>query len=260
MIRRKDIQDELLGLAPELAAAPAETPYRVPSEYFSMLPELILQRIRQEPVPFAEDDPTRLSPLLSVTPKSLPFDLPHGYFDTLPQLIMSRIKDAGVTNDPEELETLSPLLSSIGKQMPYSVPAGYFENLAENLKPGARQPAKVVALSARRIFRYAAAAVTIGLIFIAAWFYNRQPAEPSITATSPIGVDSTGQIDIKMESISEQEIASYIDEGSLVYPLDNTFGGDELADIDATVMFEDISDRELEQYLQLNQPQKEKYN
>jgi hypothetical protein len=259
MIRRKDIHDELLDLAPELAAVPAVTPYRVPSEYFEMLPEMIMQHIRQEPVPSANDDPTRLSPLLSVTPKSLPFDLPHGYFDTLPELIMSRIKDAGVTNDPEELETLSPLLSSIGKQMPYSVPAGYFESLAQNMKPAAHQTAKVVALSARRVFRYAAAAVTIGLIFIVAWFYNQQPAESSITATSPIGVDSAGQINIKMESISEQEIASYIEDG-LVYPLDNTFGGDELADIDATVMFEDISDRELEQYLQLNQPQKEKYN
>jgi hypothetical protein len=154
---------------------------------------------------------------------------------------------------------LSPLLSSIGKQMPYSVPAGYFENLAENLKPGTRQPAKVVAMSARRIFRYAAAAVTVGLIFIVAWFYNQQPAEPPVAATSPIGVDSAGQINIKMESISEQEIASYIEEGSL-YPIDNTFGGDELADIDATVMFEDVSDTELEQYLQLNQPLKENYN
>jgi hypothetical protein len=60
--------------------------------------------------------------------------------------------------------------------MPYSVPQGYFEGLVENRT---RPAAKIVSITHRNWFKYAAAAVVTGLIVLSGLIYlTRKTVDP----------------------------------------------------------------------------------
>lgn len=91
------------------------------------------------------------------------YQAPAGYFDGLADEILKRVKALESTTAAEELANLSPLLSRISKEMPYSIAGGYFENLqpvVDTKNSGSK--AKLVSITSRKWWRYAAAAVVIG--------------------------------------------------------------------------------------------------
>jgi len=132
----------------------------------------------------------------------------------------------------------------------FTVPEGYFESFPEQMleKAKAEPSAKIVSMSfAKRIFRYAAAAVVIGIIALGAWIWVKRPG----------GVDnSISQADKdvlqKVQNISDSEMTNYIENSAL------TATGEKMvasADIDmrgedASLMLADIPDEELQQYLE----------
>ena len=95
--------------------------------------------------------------------KTAPYSVPAGYFEGLEKKLDEIIfagKDQTVT---EELESLSPMLSGLKNKPTYTVPEGYFRQL-ERTKDDAVPAAKVVSITSRKWFRYAAAAIVIGVV------------------------------------------------------------------------------------------------
>jgi hypothetical protein len=207
MKRRKDIQDELIEISPELANLNVSNPYKVPA----------------------------------------------GYFDNLAEAIMLRIKTQGEESAKEELENISPLLGGMKKTMPFSVPEGYFEKLS----PEIPKQARVVSLKAGKLFKYAAAAVTIGLITVMAWFFIKTPS--GLNNGLAINNDSTtvNQIQNNFKNISDSEIAGYIDNVGMNNIENETA---DLNDEDVQLMLADVSDKELEKYLEQHTSEKPKMN
>ncbi len=274
------VKAEEVILSPALQQA-NNNPYEVPQGYFEGLADNILQRVKAEKVD--------LSSVLQQA-NTNPYTVPHGYFDNLPETILNRVKATDADNAIDELEILSPLLSQIGKKMPFSTPAGYFNEVGENaiagaqaidfvnielenlsplmqglkrimvykvpagyfdLLPGqvmkaikAQQPAKVVSISVtRRVLRYAAAAVAAGLIITAGWFYSNRG-----TGTKG-GPPSMAQLD----SISDEMLQKYL-ENQAPTPAENpiaaTAAVDELDANDMKDMLADVTDEDLQQYLE----------
>jgi hypothetical protein len=163
----KELESSLVGLA-------AQNIYSVPDGYFEGLASQVLNRIKAMEATNAAEELGYLSPMLSnIANKKLPYTVPVGYFEGLEERLMQTVRDS---NDylhkesfgqtaTEELETLSPLLSGLKKEMPYSMPQGYFENLATDINVQVNKPeTKVVSMGSSKWFRYAAAAMVIGVI------------------------------------------------------------------------------------------------
>ena len=103
--------------------------------------------------------------MLASISRDTPYSIEDGYFEGLDQRMMDLIKSHSDYQSPrEELEHLSPLLGNLKKEMPFTVPEGYFENNVSI--PEKAAPAKVVTLSSRKLFRYAVAAVVIGIVAV----------------------------------------------------------------------------------------------
>lgn len=201
---RDNILEELNALNSQLARYQSQNTYSVPAGYFEGLIGQLMQRIRALEATDAAGELAVLSPLLAGLSKQMPFQLPAGYFETLDERIKKAIAVEsenisllnGLNLEPtysvpagyfdglagkmlqlvktshesvaDETAAISPLLGSLKKELPYQVPAGYFDNLASNMaaKESATE-AKVIAISSRSWFRYAAAAVVTGVIFMA---------------------------------------------------------------------------------------------
>lgn len=165
MTNRNDILNELKELGSNLSVTPFENIYSVPSGYFEGFASQMLTRIKAMDATDANDELNHLSPFLNSLSKVTPFTTPAGYFDGLEERMMNVVRASSVyqTSD-EELESLSPLLQGLKKENPYTVPQGYFENLSA---PVVQQTeTKVVSITSRKWFRYAAAAIMIGVIAI----------------------------------------------------------------------------------------------
>jgi len=169
-MQNKDIIQELSDLGSNLPGNISKNIYPVPTGYFESFPEQMLHLIN------ANEDLTWLSSM----PRETPFQVPAGYFNELDEKIMEMINShPDYQTSKEELESVSPLLSSINKGPVYSVPQGYFENF----KPGVdgRKETKVVVLSGRTWFRYAAAAIIVGVILMAGLIVvdNKNHSDPA---------------------------------------------------------------------------------
>lgn len=192
---------------------------------------------------------------------SHPYRVPTGYFEDLADRILLRIR-AEETNSPkEELELISPFLSRLDKKMPFSTPEGYFDTLAKVPKEVKKEEGgRVISLfRSKTILRYAAAAVTIGVIVITAWLLMK----PSETDNKyALNADTTVQKELKknISELSENEIADFIEGGSTTFNYGDSATGADLNEDDVRLMLADISDQELEKYLGLENTQKEKFN
>jgi len=178
MTQRDNILQELNELGSQLAGSLPQNTYAVPAGYFEGLVAQVINRIKAMESANAADELFHLSPLLSGLSKQVPYAVPTGYFDGLDQRMLQAVQ---ASNDyqtaGEETATLSPLLAGLKKEMsarpghsdgPYNVPQGYFENLVAGITTKEnKQEAKVISLTSRKWFRYAAAAVVAGVIMIA---------------------------------------------------------------------------------------------
>jgi hypothetical protein len=131
------------------------------------------------------------------------------------------------------------------KEMPYTVPAGYFENTTDRIVTATDKPSvKVVSLTRRSWFRYAAAAIVTGIIVLSGFliFDNRQPVEPGSKALAKFTKDVN-----KMDDTQKDDLIDFIDAGLV---------GDESAQINAAnekeikELLKGVSEKEL---LDLNQ-------
>ncbi|MFI5133319.1 MAG: hypothetical protein ACHQEB_03230 [Chitinophagales bacterium] len=179
MTQRANILQELNEIGSTVINVTPENVYLIPAGYFENFADQVLNRIKAIEATNAKDELVYLSAVLSNISKETPYSVPAGYFDSSEERIMQGIRESEDYRTPkEELETISPLLSGLNKQMPYCVPQGYFENL--NTEIGTKQETKIISITNRRWFRYAAAAMVVGVIALGGLlFFNKKSVDPN---------------------------------------------------------------------------------
>lgn len=169
---------ELQELNSPLAGQEPGQPYSVPEGYFDGLISQVLNRIRAMEAGDAREELAQLSPFLSGLSRQMPYTLPAGYFDQLEERMLHATGSTGTVQAAEETNALSPLLGSLKKETPFSVPAGYFDTLASDIAAKEKATeARVVSLGRPGWFRYAAAAVVTGVVFMAGFFILNKGAD-----------------------------------------------------------------------------------
>jgi hypothetical protein len=164
MTNKSTILNELMGLGSTLANHSPQNCYAVPDGYFEGLASQIMSRIKAMETTEAGEELEILSPMLSMLSKKTPYAVPAGYFENLEEKILQVLSEhPDYLTSKEEMETLSPVLNRLRNKNPYSVPAGYFENLEAKYK---KQEAKIVSITGRRWYRFAAAAAIAGIIIL----------------------------------------------------------------------------------------------
>jgi major membrane immunogen (membrane-anchored lipoprotein) len=225
----------------------AINPYQVPQGYFEGLADNILQRVKATATDNVSDELEIISPFLSQIDKKMPFSTPAGYFDELGENAIAGAQAIDFVNGT--LENLSPLMSGLRRMYVYEVPAGYFEQLpGEVLKAvKAQQPARVISMGfTRRVIRYAAAAVVAGLIITAGWLYvgNRGIKDPNGFPPKELA---------KLDSISDELLEKYL-ENQTPTPAETaiaaTDANDEIDANDMKDLLADVSDEDLQQYIE----------
>lgn len=278
-----NILSELQAISPEVVRIGRQLPYEVPAGYFEGLAAQVMQRIRE--------DEAALSPVLQQAAVN-PYSVPVGYFDQLAGNMLARVKALdGTLTVQEELSMLSPLLSKLDKKLPYETPAGYFSDLTDNVVSGAQaidfvneelenlsplmaglkdkqvyetpagyfealpgqiagkvknmhSPAKVVSIGfGRKLMRYAVAAAVIGVVAMAAWWF-----------TGNTGKADPGSVVSKVNSIPTEELQSYLEEVPVAVPvaLLATNSKPEIEVSDMSDLFQNVSDEEIQKYLEQN--------
>lgn len=226
--------EELELLSPVLSRLSKSMPYTVPTGYFEQLDKR-LEKVK------GSDEHT----ILDTVDKQMPYQVPAGYFDGLAERMLQAVRTADHSTVQDETAAISPLLGSLKKEMPFHVPAGYFESLASDVaaKESATE-AKVIAITSRSWFRYAAAAVVTGVVFLAGFLLlNRQDND----AEAGIKVFSKVLIDIKPLNDTEQD--------DLVDFLDAGLTGSETAQVNPETkskeiqqLLQDVSEEELKDF------------
>ncbi|NCT92801.1 MAG: hypothetical protein GXC72_00120 [Chitinophagaceae bacterium] len=222
------IAAELSEISPFWSDTPVFTPYHVPDGYFVHLPGLVAdKRVLAD----------------TITGKNLPYLVPADYFAQLPAAVWQAIRSSAVST---ELESVAPLLSGIPRQMPYSVPSGYFqEKPVTGITMPAAKPVPVRRMAARWM-QYAAAAVVTGVLVMGAFMFTDGPG----------GIDNSSYIKMdvgeEMNKISEEDLSAYLSTHDKLLPgMDReAVSLDELPD--ASEHIQQVSDEDLEQYVNEN--------
>jgi hypothetical protein len=232
MNSRIHISDELRELNSSLPANANEPVFTVPEGYFEHFAASVLAKLKaQEPVAVS-DELSALSPLLAAIPKKMPYSTPENYFDELAGGIPSLTRE----------EILPSVLLEHDRRMPYEVPAGYFESLPEVILARVAKPtAKVVRMSPRRWMRVAAAAMVAGIIAISSlmYFNGNQTVDPQQNPEEWVAK--------KLKGVSNDALEDFIQATDL------SPNGTQMAKGSATevrTMLNDVSDRELEKFLE----------
>lgn len=230
-----------------------QNPYNVPQGYFENLAETILKKVKAAEAGSPKEEIESLSPLLSKLNKKIPYNVPAGYFEELAGNVTDGAKAIELVN--EELENLSPLMISLKGQNVYDVPPGYFDDLADVVLATAKQQqaAKVVSMNwGRKVLRYAAAAVVTGLIVTAGWLYTNNK---TIIKASEDTVAKETQNAVK--KISDDELVKFIEteDNSVDEPATTATTNEEIDATDMKEMLADVSDEELQQYVEETTPE-----
>lgn len=241
MTRNTNILNELTELKSNLADISPQNVYTVPVDYFDGLAIAVLNRIKAMSAENAVEELDYLSPALSNISKQTPYTIPAGYFESVAEAALQSVREgSNYQTAKEELEILSPLLGSLNKAMPYSVPQGYFENIAE--KP-AKPVMKVVSITHRSWFKYAAAAVVVGIIALSGIliFGNNATGEKSLAK-----FEKKLNKEIKKMSDSElKDFMEYTDAGLNGEEKASTSPSDEIKEL-----LKDLPESELKEFLE----------
>ncbi len=167
-----------------------EAVYLVPDGYFEALASTVLNKIR------AKEELNEISPLLAGLSRKMEYAVPEGFFQNLSaQGVL--IDDSSAR---EELSTLSPILNGIDRKMPYSVPEGYFDQDVSIPETETR----VVSISSRSWFRYAAAAVITAVIVTTGFLtFNRNEIDPDVKPFA--------WVEKKLKKVSTDDINEFVD-------------------------------------------------
>src|SRR5688572_14675174 len=180
MAQRDNILQELREMNSGLAGFSEEPVFRVPAGYFDGLAAEILKKVKASEAANAKEELELLSPVLNGFSKTAPYSVPAGYFEGLEKKLDEIIFAGKNQTVTEELESLSPMLSGLKNKPTYTVPEGYFRQL-ERTKGDAVPAAKVVSITRRKWFRYAAAAIVIGVVATIGFILieNEETIEPA---------------------------------------------------------------------------------
>lgn len=248
LLRIKDAEE----VSPILKST-SSNPYTVPQGYFENFAETLLKRIKAQNTGSASEELEILSPLLNKIGKKTPFLTPEGYFEELTDNAISGAKAIDFVN--EELENPSPVLSGLQNKQVYTVPAGYFENLPATVLEKARiqKPARVVKMNVtRRVARYAVAAVIAGGLIVSGWFYLSNNKVGPVVDANGVLADIPKPIADSLNNISEEGLANYLEsqnDATADAPVVNNSDND-IKPNDMKAMLADVSDDELQQYLE----------
>jgi hypothetical protein len=198
MTQRDNILNELKELESSLISVSIQNIYSIPEGYFESLADKVLLRIKALELNDAVGELSVLSPGLANLSKQVPYVVPAGYFEELPEKTLRGIHEKGnVQSAKEELESLSPLLSSLKKEMPFNLPEGYFDTLP------VKKEVKVISISSRKWFRYAAAAILVGVIStIAILINNNANSEKSFAKFEK-------KVDKEIKKASDKELTEF---------------------------------------------------
>jgi hypothetical protein len=241
MTNKENILQELNELKSTLANVTKQTVYTVPAGYFDGLIAQVLNRIKALDAINANEEISYLSPSLDNISRDMPYTVPGGYFEGLAENILKIVRE---NNDhqsaQEELETLSPLLSGLSKKVPYTVPQGYFENLG---KKENKPAAKVISLTHRNWFKYAAAAVVTGFIVLTGFlFFN-----------SPKSVDPVEQpyawVKKNIKKVDKADIDEFVKLADEELFNQSSIATGPVKSVEIIELMKDVSDKEIQEFL-----------
>ena len=240
MTQRDNILNELHELNSDLGELNQQPVFQVPGGYFDNLADEVLKKVKASEAASAKEELAILSPFLSAISKSTPYSVPVGYFERfenkLDQIIFAG-KDQTVK---EELESLSPLLSGLKNRPTYTVPEGYFQHLhqpKEHAVPATKT--KVVSLTGRKWFRYAAAAIVVGFVAVIGLMLlnKKETIEPTDK--------SSAWVQTNMKKVSTDEINEFVELANATSSgIVKTDTKDEI-----NKLLKDVSDKEIQDFL-----------
>jgi hypothetical protein len=197
MLERENILNELNAISPLVASVPRINVYRVDENYFDGIRAELQARIIAS---------NFIAPQNKV-------DVPAGYFENLPTNILAKIKAQENNVVLTEMQELSPTIAGIGNKNVYSVPQGYFEQLAMPTMA----PTKLVKMGSRSIFKYAAAAVVVGLLGLSIYtFVHKNAVEINGTEVNAVVMAKANEIiqkksfEKELETVSDNELEQYL--------------------------------------------------
>ena len=199
-----------------------------------------------------EEEIRSISPVVADMSLQNPYSVPAGYFDKLPAQLLSAAKSADA-NIEEMAETeLSPLLMSLRTLPAYRVPEGYFDELTKNLvsPQPVPVPAKVIQMNRFGYRRMAVAVVVAGLVFLGSWFFflqGKNDGQASMAMNSQVISDKA--IHDQATKIPDAELITYLDSTEDFGKPDEMIIDPESGSDLASLMLVDISDEELENYI-----------
>lgn len=237
------ILKELKEISPVLASSfPLPVPYKVPADYFGQLPSVALTTAKGGS-DNAADELQALSPLLGSISRKTPYHLPEGYFEGLSGNTLAETKAVAFVQ--EELDDFSPVLHNLKHASLYEVPAGYFDQLPGIIlsKVQSEQPAKVVKMANRNVLRrYIAAAAVLAVMITGAWWYFQPSSRIEIPTTT-----------VAIQQVPDEELVRFIDDQALAAEIaGNTIAYTEFDNNDMHDLLADVSDEELQQYVEKN--------
>lgn len=242
MAHPENILKELQELNSSLQGAGKESLYHLPAGYFADLPGRILLRIHTMEAGMAEETAV-LSPLVNEISRRMPYTVPEGYFNGLDKKLEQIMAGKNELNPGEELQELSPLLAGLKDKTTYRVPEGYFKN-----EPGIAAPvvepqpaARVVPITGRTWFRFAAAAVIIGFVATIGFFMLRKDAT-NMESTEK----SFAWVKQSMKKVSTDDITEFVElAGAGAVDVVKTTARDAIIND----LLKDVSDKEIQQFL-----------
>jgi hypothetical protein len=238
---------ELKDISSLLSSAGKQISFSIPDRYFENFAEKLISRIKAEEASTVSEELESLSPLLSQLSRKTPFSIPDGYFAELSDNAITGARAVEFVNG--ELENLSPLMSNLKGKNVYEAPQDYFESLPVNVfNKIKRQPqqAKVISINKRNNWlRYAAAAAVIGFIATATLFvFNNRNTNISVAK-----IDEK-QLADSLHNTNDEDILNYMQSHNIAMPDgSNSVASLDLNDDDADDMLADVSDNELQQYV-----------
>jgi len=220
-----------------------KNPFTTPPEYFESLSNHTLNRIHALHAVSPKEELEALSPLLVQIDKTPPFTRPGGFFEELPSDVLAGVHAIDFVN--HELETLPLILSAVNKENVYKVPDSYFINLPLQILNKVNQQNRLIFSGFRRkLIRYAMAALITGAVAVAAWeFFLDKP-----TAANGSGLTGINRIS-DSEKISDDEIVNYLEFNEDAPSESNSKAVSDFKEEEVKELLADLSDDELEQYL-----------
>lgn len=215
-------------------------PYTVSETYFKELPDIILEKIN-----------IHESIHLTGTDKGNVYSVPDDYFNNLAGNILDKIKTSTIDSVQRELEEISPLLSKLPKTNVYTVPQNYFSELdplADANNNGINPTVKIISMgrNARKWINYAVAACIAAVLFGGGYLYlfNRNSGNDAISPLANMNVEK------EISILSDNEIADYLKDNTNMAVYTNTgTEEDQQQNIDVQNLLQNISDEEIQQYL-----------